>query len=321
MISICKNRYSITCLTVEFSRGRDKKEFMRTHSLMSKAEFGEDEFVEIDSHQIHYVEAGKGVPVILVPGSFSTYRIWNPILPLLAKQYRMLALDYLGTGDSDKPRSGFQYSIGEQADLIVKFIRTLRLGKAHLVGASYGGVIVFNLATRYPDVCGKIVSIEGGIVRPKSLPSSPMEKWFRYPILGDVAIGLIRTGWFNRSAMQVIAGEWFPHMTNVERRRTLNELSFNTRSATRMAWYWIGKSHQTMIPFEEEAKRITAPILYLAGKQSDFWEMTADTIRFLDKYLPHAKILNFEDGIHDLQSQKPYVVAKAILEFLESVAT
>jgi len=289
---------------------------MRTHSLMSKAEFGDDEFVEIDGYQIHYVEAGKGAPVILVPGSFSTYRIWNPILSILAKEYRMLALDYLGTGDSDKPRSGFRYTIGEQADLIAKLIRTLRLGKTHLVGASYGGVIVFNLAARHSEVVGKVVSIEGGIVRPRSLPSSPMEKWFRYPILGDFAIWLIRTGWFNRTAMQVIAGEWFPHMTNAERRRTLMELSFNARSATRTAWYWIGKSNQTLIPFEEEAKRIVAPILYLAGKQSDFIEMTAETIRFLDAYLPHAKILNFEDGIHDLQSQKPYEVARRIREFL-----
>jgi pimeloyl-ACP methyl ester carboxylesterase len=289
---------------------------MRTHSLMSKAEFGDDEFVEIDSRQIHYVEAGKGAPVILVPGSFSTYRTWNPILPMLAKQLRVLALDYLGTGDSDKPSDGFQYSIGEQADVIAKFIRTLRLGKTHVAGASYGGAIVFNLAARHPELVGKVVSIEGGILRPKSLPGSPMEKWFRYPVLGDLAVGLIRTGWFNQTAMQVIAGDWFPQMTKIERRRTLEELSYSSRSATRTAWYWIGKSHQTLIPFEEEAKRITAPILYLAGKRSDFRDMTAETVRFLDQYLPHAKILDFEDGIHDLQSQKPYEVAKAILDFL-----
>lgn len=289
---------------------------MRTHALMARAEFGDDEFVEVDGYLIHYVESGKGAPVILIPGSFSTYRIWNPILPTLSKDYRVLALDYLGTGDSDKPQSGFRYTIGEQADWIAKFIRTLRLGKTHLVGASYGGAIVFNLAARHPDVVGKIVSIEGGIVRPESLPSGPIEKMLRYPVLGELAIALIRTGWFNRTAMQVILGEWFPQMTDAERRRTLSELAFNGRSATRTAWYWIGISNRTLVPFEEEAKRITAPILYLAGKKSDFLEMAAETIRFLDTYLPRAKILNYEDGIHDLQSQKPYEVARRIREFL-----
>jgi pimeloyl-ACP methyl ester carboxylesterase len=289
---------------------------MRTYSLMAKADFGEDEFAEVDGYRLHYVEAGKGPPVLLISGSFSTYRAWNPLLPILAKEYRVLALDYLGTGDSDKPRSGFRYSIGEQADVIAKLIRVLRLGRTHLVGASYGGAIVFNLAARHPEVCGKIVSIEGGILRPKALPSAPMEKWLGYPVLGDLAIALIRTGWFNRLAMQVIAGDWFQSMTNAERRRALDEVSFNTRSATRNAWYWIGRSPQTLIPFEEEAKRITAPILYLAGKKSDFREMTAETIRFLDSHLPHAKILNYQDGIHDLQAQKPYEVAKAVREFL-----
>lgn len=289
---------------------------MRTYSLMAKAEFGEDEFAEIDGYRLHYVEAGKGPPVLLISGSFSTYRAWNPLLPILAKEYRVLALDYLGTGDSDKPRSGFRYSIGEQADVTAKLIRFLRLGRAHLVGASYGGAIVFNLAARHPEVCAKIVSIEGGILRSKALPSAPLEKWLGYPVLGDLAIALIRTGWFNRLAMQVIAGDWFQSMTKAERRRALDEVSFNTRSATRNAWYWIGRSPQTLIPFEEEAKRITAPILYLAGKKSDFREMTAETIRFLDAHLPHAKILNYEDGIHDLQAQKPYEVAKAIREFL-----
>jgi pimeloyl-ACP methyl ester carboxylesterase len=289
---------------------------MRTHALMSKAEFGEDEFGEVDGRLIHYVEAGKGAPVILIPGSFSTYRVWNPILPILARDYRVLALDYLGTGDSDKPQSGFRYSIGEQADLIAKFIRALRLGKAHLVGASYGGAIVFNLAARHPKAVEKIVCIEGGIVRPETSPSGPLEKWLAYPVLGDAAMALIRTGWFNRTALQVIVGEWFPQMTDAERRRILSELSFNVRSATRTAWYWIGNSHRTLIPFTEEAKRITAPILYLAGRKSDFREQTAETIRFLDAHLPHAKILDFEDGIHDLQSQKPYEVARRIRAFL-----
>jgi pimeloyl-ACP methyl ester carboxylesterase len=287
---------------------------------MAKADFGEDEFIEVGGYRLHYVEAGKGAPVIFIPGSFSTYRTWNPILPILAKSFRVLALDYLGTGDSDKPRSGFRYSIGEQADLTAKFIRTMRLGRVQLVGASYGGAIVLNLAARHPEVCEKIVSLEGWILRPKFLPGAPMEKWLGYPVLGDLAIALVRTGWFDRIEMEVIAGSWFPHMTKAERRRTLDEISFNSKSASRNAWYWIGRSAQTLVPFEEEAKRIAAPILYLAGGKSDFRVTAAETIRFLGANHPQAKIINFEDGIHDLQSQKPYEVAKAIREFLESGA-
>jgi pimeloyl-ACP methyl ester carboxylesterase len=289
---------------------------MRTHSLMARAEFGEDGFVDIGGHWIHYVEAGQGLPVVFIPGFFCTYRTWNTILPILAREYRILAVDYLGVGDSDKPRSGYRYSIPEQADSIASLIRELRLGKPYLVGASYGSSIAFRLAAHQPQLVGKIVSIEGGIVRVEPGPYGLLDRWLAYPILGDAAIALIRTGWFNRTALRVVFGEWFPQMTDVERRRVLSELKFGARSATRAAWHGIGNAHRTSAPFGEEAKRIAAPILYLAGRQSDFRGTTAETIRFLETHLPQAEILEYEDGIHDLQSQKPYEVARRIREFL-----
>ncbi len=289
---------------------------MRTHSLLSKAEYGEDEFREVDGYQIHYVDVGRGTPVLMIPGSFSTYRTWNPIVPKLSEKYRLLLLDYLGTGDSDKPRSGFYYSIGEQADWIAKFLRSLHLGKVCLVGASYGGAIVFNLAARYPDLTGKVVSIEGGLLKPVKMPSNPMEKLLGYPILGDLVIAIIRSGLMNGMALEWIAGAWFSKMTAYQKKLMQTELSFNARSASRVAWNWIAKSPQTVLLFEEEAKRITAPILYLAGEKSDFREMAAETIRFLHEYLPQAKIVEFANGIHDLVIQKPGKVARAIMEFL-----
>jgi pimeloyl-ACP methyl ester carboxylesterase len=289
---------------------------LRTRALLSKSEYGEDEFREIDGYHIHYVDTGKGTPVLLIPGSFSTYRTWNPIVPKLKEKYRLLALDYLGTGDSDKPQSGFRYTIGEQADWIAKLLRGLRLGKVHLVGASYGGAIVFNLAARYPGLVGKVVSIEGGILKPEKMPSNPMEKMLRYPVLGDLMIALIRTGWMNGIALGLIASGWSMNMTAYQKKMMLAELSFNARSASRVAWYWIARSPQTVLPFEEEAKRIAAPILYLAGGKSDFREMAAETMDFLRRYLPQSKIVVFENGVHELVMQKSGEVARAILEFL-----
>jgi len=60
-------------------------------------------------------------------------------------------MDYLGAGDSDKPKSGFRYTIEEQADLIVKMMEALHIPQIDILGVSYGGAIAFNLATRYPE--------------------------------------------------------------------------------------------------------------------------------------------------------------------------
>jgi pimeloyl-ACP methyl ester carboxylesterase len=289
---------------------------MKTHPLMDWAECGDDEFVRVGGYELHYVEAGAGRPVILIPGSFCTYRTWNEIVPRLAAGFRVLAIDYVGTGDSDKPRSGFGYTVGEQADLIAEMISVLRLGKTHLVGASYGGAIALNMAARHPDAVHKVVSVEGAIIKPKTMPSAPIEPLLKFPVIGDLVLAVMRTGLLSSLAMIAIAGAWYPRMTKSERRRMLWEQSFNIRSATRMAWYRISIAHRTTAPFEEEAKHIQAPILYLYGGQSDFRAMTEENIRFLKEFLPHARIEGFEDGIHDLQSQKPNEVSALILDFL-----
>src|SRR5512139_2449778 len=99
------------------------------HKTYSKPQYGVDKFVVVQGYNIHYVEVGEGDPIILIPGAYSTYRHWNRIIPYLSKHYKLLCIDYLGVGDSDKPRSGFGYTIEEQADLIVTMIEALQISK------------------------------------------------------------------------------------------------------------------------------------------------------------------------------------------------
>ncbi|HMK52662.1 MAG TPA: alpha/beta hydrolase, partial [Thermodesulfobacteriota bacterium] len=131
------------------------------HEVYSKSQHGTDKFVVAKGYNIHYVEVGEGDPVFLIPGAFSTYRHWNKVIPFLSNHYRLLCIDYLGVGDSDKPQSGFKYTIEEQGDLIADMMEKLQIPKVHIVGVSYGGAIALNIAARYPERVGKIVSIEG----------------------------------------------------------------------------------------------------------------------------------------------------------------
>src|SRR5208337_3461059 len=60
--------------------------------VYSKSEHGMDKFVVVSGRHIHYVEAGEGEPILLIPGAFSTYRDWNRIIPSLSRGYRVLAI-------------------------------------------------------------------------------------------------------------------------------------------------------------------------------------------------------------------------------------
>ena len=183
-----------------------------------KARYGEDKFVEVDGYRIHYVEIGKGEPVILVPGSLHTYTCWSRLMPLLSDHYRLLALDSLGGGDSDKPSSGFGYTVHEQADVIAKMVEKLELGKVNLIGSSYGGVIIVSLVARYPGLVNRVVSVEGGVVRLEKFPPNPIETSMKYPIIGELFLFIAGAGLLDNFLLKKTEGKWYPYMTPADKK-------------------------------------------------------------------------------------------------------
>ena len=287
------------------------------HRIYSKPQYGIDRFVIVQGYNIHYVESGEGEPMLLIPGAFSTYRDWDRMIPSLSKHYKLLAIDYLGVGDSDKPRSGFGYTIEDQADLIAKMLETLKISKVSIVGVSYGGGIALNLAARYKDKVREVICIEGnGVIKHKKAPFRSLAV-LKLPVIGDIPIGMIRSGLIDWIiAKWVIGKAWHP-MSHQEKEEITGILSQNNKSASRISWYHISRTMETSKDFSEEAKTIRVPVLYLYGKKSEYRGMVEMNIEFFKTHLPHVELVGIEDGIHDLQLQKPKEVAHLILEFLD----
>lgn len=286
------------------------------HLVYSRPKYGMDKFVVVRGYNIHYVEAGEGQPILLIPGAFSTYRHWNRVIPYLSKYYRLLCLDYLGIGDSDKPRSGFGYTIEEQTDLIAGMIEKLEIPRIHILGVSYGGAIALNFAARYPERVGKVVSIEGNGIRHQNLPYRPLKDFLRWPVVGEVPIGVIRSGLADRLITKSVMGKAWGQMSDIEREEVIEIVSQNNKTASRLSWYRISRTIEASRDFTDQAKTIQAPVLYLYGGNSTYHDMAMTNAEFLKTHLLNVKIVRFDDGIHDLELQKPEEVAALVLEFL-----
>ena len=285
--------------------------------VYSKPKYGIDKFVVVQNYTIHYVEEGEGQPLLLIPGAFSTYREWNRLIPLLSKHYKVLAIDYLGAGDSDKPQSGFGYTIEEQADLIAMMIEKLQMPKVHIAGVSYGGGIALNLAARYRDRVSGIVCIEGnGGMKHDKVPYRPMEALLKWPVIGHATIGTIRSGLVDKLIAKLVMGKAWGSMNHEERKEIIEIISQNNKTASRKSWYRISRTLETSKDFAEDTKTIRIPILYLHGEKSGYREMAEVNIDFFKNHLPNVEIVCFKDGIHDLELQKPEEVATLVLEFL-----
>ena len=63
-------------------------------------------FTNSDSVRIHYIEAGSGRPIVLIPGWTMPAWIWQPQIDELSKHYRVIAVDPRSQGESDKPTFG-----------------------------------------------------------------------------------------------------------------------------------------------------------------------------------------------------------------------
>ena len=291
------------------------------HQIYLKSRYGMDKFISVQGYNLHYVEAGEGQPLLLIPGAFSTYRHWNRVIPYLSEHYKLLCLDYLGVGDSDKPRSGFGYTIEEQADLIVKMIEVLHIQKVHILGVSYGGAIALNLAARYPEKVDRIISIEGNGIKHQNVPYKPMKGLLGWPVVGELSVGVIRSGIADSLVSKSVMGKAWEQMSKAEKKEVIEIMAQNNKTASRVSWHLISRTIETSKDFLDQAKTIRTPVLYLYGGNSYYHGMAETNAEFLKTHLQNVEIVRFNDGIHDLELQKPKEVANIVLQFLTKNGT
>ncbi len=291
------------------------------HQIYLKPRYGSDKFISVQGYNLHYVEAGEGQPILLIPGAFSTYRHWNRVIPYLSEHYKLLCVDYLGVGDSDKPKSGFGYTIEEQADLIAKMIEALHIRRAHILGVSYGGAIALNLAARYPEKVDRIISIEGNGIKHQNVPYRPMKGLLGWPVFGELSVGVIRSGIADRLVAKSVMGKAWEQMSEAEKKEVVEIMAQNNKTASRVSWHLISQTVETSKDFSDQTKTIRTPVLYLYGANSYYHGMAETNAEFLKNYLPNVETVRFNDGIHDLELQKPKEITRLILEFLAEDGT
>ena len=104
--------------------------------------------LQIEGNSIFCMESGAGSETIVILHGYPTSSFdFKDVLPLLAKQYRVIVHDHIGFGLSDKP-ADYSYSLMEQADRALLVWRALGVERAHLVAHDYGTSIATELVAR-----------------------------------------------------------------------------------------------------------------------------------------------------------------------------
>jgi len=135
-------------------------------------------YVDANGLRLHAVIGGEGPPLLLIHGWPQTWYQWRLLMPTLAKDFTVVAVDQRGIGLSDKPQGG--YDSGTQASDMVALMETLGYRKFVVVGFDTGMPIAYALSADYPERLDRLVVgeaiITGITPSPPLLVPGPLNK-------------------------------------------------------------------------------------------------------------------------------------------------
>ena len=262
--------------------------------------------------ELHYVERGRGDPVVLVHGAGATdLRTWAGQLDSLAARHRVIAYSQRYHYPNAWAGDGSDvYSTRTHAADLAALIRGLRLAPCHVAGSSYGGDIALLLAARRPELVRTLVLGEPGLTSwlrrlpgekrctrriwtPSSRPRAPSRKATGRPPRGSSSMACQAEG----------CSTSCPHPPGSASRTML------------ACWPSSGPNSMTSTFSCADAGRITAPTLLLTGDSSP--GMFGLVIEELARCMPGCERATIPEASHLLHGMNPQVYSETVLAFLD----
>ncbi|MBO4619090.1 MAG: alpha/beta fold hydrolase [Victivallales bacterium] len=264
-------------------------------------------------HRIHYVNFGRGTPVVLLHGHLTWTFYYRDLIPLLATTgHHAIAVDQLGYGLSDHPEK-WSYRLQDHLQNFTQLMDDeLKLPQFDLVMQGWGSTIGLNYAIAHPDKIRRIVLLSGTVF-PSQLPNG--YTLLRLPIIGKFLAQnqnfLTRslTGEHAKHLPQVVKdGYLAPYEKRSDRAAMasfVEDLPFSEKHPTWQLYHNIEMQIGTL------AKK---PFLILWGEKDTIIPM--DIFHHWQKLLPNALALSFPDAGHLLLEDEPTDVPPLITRFL-----
>ncbi|GAI14815.1 unnamed protein product, partial [marine sediment metagenome] len=120
-------------------------------------------YVDVKGLRVHYVDEGNGEVILCLHGEPTWSFLYRKMIPLLSVKHRVIAMDFIGFGRSDKFTEREEYSFQMHRDTLLDFIDTLAIDQITLVTHDWGGLIGLRLASEMPDRFARLVIMNTGL--------------------------------------------------------------------------------------------------------------------------------------------------------------
>jgi pimeloyl-ACP methyl ester carboxylesterase len=114
--------------------------------------------IEIYYERFNNQEKEDASVLLLIHGFLGSSFTFRTLIPYLTKEFTIYSIDLPGFGESEKSRT-FQYTLSNFGQLVMDFIREMKLEKVHIIGHSMGGQVGLHVAKNEPTLVQKLVLI------------------------------------------------------------------------------------------------------------------------------------------------------------------
>lgn len=274
------------------------------HSANSK-------FTAVDGARVHYQEFGDAAnpTLLLIHGYTASTYVWKTTAPALAENgFHIVAVDLLGFGYSEKP-AWFDYSIASQARMLSRFMNRLGIGRATIVGSSYGGAVAATLALDYPERVEKLVLVD--TVCNDNLKNHPILKLAAIPGVGEALTPFLAgSKIFQRHRMRNTLASGNHHLiTNDRVESVCRPLSTADAHHSLLA----SSRNWSACRIEQDAHLINQPTLIIWG-EDDRVIPIEDGHKLHDSIL-HSRLVVLKNCGHVPMEEQSEIFVKIVTEF------
>lgn len=270
-------------------------------------------FITIDSHQLHYIDEGKGTTLLFVHGTPEWSFGFRDVIKQLQTSFRCVAIDLLGFGLSDKPYTA-DYTCAGHAGRLTKFIERLDLKNFNVIANDFGGSISVSYVLDHPDNVRKIVLFNTwmrSLANDKhySGPAKITRSWlgkFLYLTMNFPVNTIMPAAYGDK---RKLTSEVHRHYKEaLPRKKRTAAYAFALELSNANAWWQNLWERLNIIGADR--------FLFFWGMKDKF--VPPSELEHWRSKLPGSRYILFEDAGHFVQEEKPDEMSNAIKEFITS---
>jgi pimeloyl-ACP methyl ester carboxylesterase len=271
----------------------------------------DDRYVEVGGKKVRYWDEGEGPAVVLVHGLAASVEFWVYNIGALGSPRRVIALDLLGFGRSDKEIG--EFSLPYSASFLMDFLDAVGLQEASLVGNSMGGLVCLQTAVDYPARVDRLVLVDpAGFGR----ELNPLLRLWSIPMAGSAVFWL---------SQQLFPGlrEWiYPGSGSITKAWLLRAAKVlrtpgvraNAVQVARLGVNLRGQREELFRDLHDRLPSLTMPTMIIWGDRDPI--VPVQHAYAANKLIPNSEVRIIEGCGHLPQLERPEEFNRLVLGFL-----